>query len=141
MGEEIIVNEEKTKRRGSFSVRFSFRRDSPPLAKDLHAKTNTEVTQRRGSLAPEKIENGSASINEEVDHDTDSDEEVFNDHEPTQRSGSFSEAARSMRFAFRRDSLPLATIRKAWLKGKRSISPESFLWRRRYGLFIYFTFR
>ncbi|XP_050350233.1 uncharacterized protein LOC126773362 isoform X3 [Nymphalis io] len=36
-----------------------------------------------------------------------------------------------VRWTIRRDSLPLASIRKAWLKSKRSISPDSLLWRRR----------
>ncbi|XP_046966458.1 GRAM domain-containing protein 2B-like isoform X3 [Vanessa cardui] len=36
-----------------------------------------------------------------------------------------------LRWAIRRDSLPLATIRKAWLRSKRSISPDALSWRRR----------
>lgn len=36
-----------------------------------------------------------------------------------------------VRWALRRDSLPLAHIRQAFLKGKRSISPDALLWRRR----------
>lgn len=120
MGEETIVNEEKTKRRGSFSVRFTFRRESLPTTKELRLKTNEEP--QKGSQVEEENE-------DEVVQDSDGE---F-DNEPQERSGSFSGTPRSGRFALRRDSLPLATIRKAWLKGRRSISPESFnLWRRRY---------
>lgn len=31
----------------------------------------------------------------------------------------------------RRDSLPIATIRKAWLKSRRNVSPEHFFKNRR----------
>ncbi|CAH2087408.1 unnamed protein product [Euphydryas editha] len=36
-----------------------------------------------------------------------------------------------VRWAIRRDSLPLTHIRKAWLKRKQSISHDALLWRRR----------
>lgn len=38
---------------------------------------------------------------------------------------------RTVRWSLRRESLPLAQFRQAFLKGKRSISPDSLLWRRR----------
>ncbi|CAH2232188.1 jg12346 [Pararge aegeria aegeria] len=35
-----------------------------------------------------------------------------------------------VRWALRRDSLPLATIRKAWLKSRKSLSVDTQVWRR-----------
>lgn len=40
-------------------------------------------------------------------------------------------AQNRVRWALRRDSLPLTSIRQAWLKSKRSISPDSSVRRRR----------
>ncbi|PZC80461.1 hypothetical protein B5X24_HaOG214618 [Helicoverpa armigera] len=38
---------------------------------------------------------------------------------------------RTVRWSLRRESLPLAQFRQAFLKGRRSISPDNFPWRRR----------
>lgn len=40
-------------------------------------------------------------------------------------------SVRTVRWSLRRESLPLAQFRQAFLKGRRSISPDKLIWRRR----------